>query len=96
MADHFTMISAAPTPEFVTALEASGITIRGWEVWLSKRKTRRNTLKTEQGWVDPNDHSGDLKLTADDRRAGVLHCAADCSRTRHLLPWWHDHRELRS
>jgi hypothetical protein len=83
MAAHFTMISAAPTPEFVTALEASGITVRGWEVpdyRFRKRKTWRHTLKTERGWFDPNDHTGDLKLTADDRRQvfhTVLRIAAE-------------------
>jgi len=43
----------------------------------SKRKTARNTVKTERGWLDVTDQYGDLKVTVYGDRTGVYHTAAD-------------------
>ena len=65
---NFTLFSDQPTDDFL-AIAAVGITVRGWHLphhYLNKRKTNRNTLKTERGWIDPrNVHSGYLRLATD-------------------------------
>jgi hypothetical protein len=66
---NFTLLSDQPTDAFLTAIVAAGITVRGWQQphhYFNKRKTNRNTLKTERGWIDPrNVHSGYLSLATD-------------------------------
>src|SRR5258708_28489108 len=65
----FILFSDQPTQPFIDALAMVNITVRGWEIpshRYSKRKSLRNSLKTERGWIDPrNATSGHLKLTVD-------------------------------
>jgi hypothetical protein len=72
---HFTMFTDKPTEAFLKAIETAGSTVRGWELPAYKfraRKTSRNTLKVEgRGWVDPNNRTGDLKLSVNGSREGV-------------------------
>jgi hypothetical protein len=64
-----------PTDAFLKAIEMADITVRGWEIPAHKfraRKTSRNTLKVEgRGWIDPNDKTGNLKLSVNGNREGV-------------------------
>jgi hypothetical protein len=66
---NFILFSDQPTQPFIDALAMVNITFRGWEIpsyRFSKRKSLRNFLKTERGWIDSRDTtSGDLKLTVD-------------------------------
>ena len=72
MSEHFTLFSDEPSSAFIAALEAAGITVRGWEIppyRFSKRKTFKNSLKVEgRGWTNPRDKSGDLMLTVEHDR----------------------------
>ncbi len=74
---NFILFSDQPTQPFIDALAMVNITVRGWEIpsyRFSKRKSFRNSLKTERGWIDPyNTASGDLKLTVE----GDHHAAWD-------------------
>jgi hypothetical protein len=77
----------ARAPEFIAALNGEGITVRGWSIpayRLSKRKGGRNTLKTDRGWTNPTDKTGDLKLTTEDRwqKFGVVLKLAECQQCR--------------
>jgi hypothetical protein len=67
------VISHEPTPAFVAALEAAGITVRGWEIpryRFSKRRTFTNALKTDRGGIDlTTAKSGDLRVTIDGGRS---------------------------
>jgi hypothetical protein len=73
MAINFTMFTATPTQAFLDAIKAAGITVRGWEIppyRFRRRKTLTHTVKTDFGWLDPRDNSGNLKLTIDGERGG--------------------------
>jgi hypothetical protein len=71
---NFKMFTHQPTDELLQAIEAAGITVRGWEIpnyRFSRRKTMRNSVKTERGWTDPTNKSGNLNLTVEGDREGV-------------------------
>ncbi len=53
----FTLFSDPPTHGCLAAIAAAGITVRGWHHpnhYFNKRKSNRNTLRTERGWIDPH------------------------------------------
>ena len=75
MTINFTMFTGNPSPDFLDAINAAGIQVRGWEIprhRFSRRKTNRHPVKTELGWTDPRDKSGNLKLTVNGERGE--HC----------------------
>ena len=67
MTEHFTIFTHLPTPEFLATLEANGIAVRGWSRRYARYRNRRQTVKTPQGWINPNDPYGDLKLSVPSR-----------------------------
>jgi len=72
MSEHFTLFSHEPSAAFIAALEAVGITVRGWQRPNHKFKRRRSFPHTEKvegrGWADPRDKSGNLMLTVESDR----------------------------
>ena len=72
---NFTVFSDQATPEFIEAIQGEGISVRGWEIpayRFSKRKTMRNTKKTDRGWIHPlRGMRVDLKLTVTGDREGA-------------------------
>jgi hypothetical protein len=73
MAINLTRYTGLPTQEFIDAIKAAGIAVHGYQIPPCRFKWRRtmtHTVKTDFGWLDPRDKSGNLMLTIAGKRGG--------------------------
>ena len=69
MTEHFTLIAGEPTPEFIAALKAVGITVHSWQLPRYRSASARHgaTHRRRNAAGPIPTISGDLKLAAENR-----------------------------